>query len=48
MVLIGIDPHELTNLVKTLDGDKNVNSSRKLSTELKIALALVEDKLQVA
>ena len=43
---IGIGPEEVNNFVKTLDGNKDLNSPRKVSAEAERELALVEEKLQ--
>ena len=32
---IGIEPDEMTNLNKALDGDQDLNSARKLSDDLR-------------
>ena len=45
---IGVKNYELSNLFKTLDGDKNLNHLRELSAEAERKLALVEKKLQDA
>ena len=44
--MIGLAPQELSNLFQTLQGDKDLNSPRKLSTEVEKELALVERKFQ--
>ena len=43
---ISFATQELSNLFQTLQGDKGLNSPRKLSTEAEEELALVERKLQ--
>ena len=43
---IGLATQELSNLFQTLQGDKGLNSPRKLSTEAEEELALVEKKLK--
>ena len=43
---IGIEPDDLININKTLDGEKSFNNPRKLSTESKRELTLIEEKLQ--
>lgn len=44
--VIGLTTQELSNLFQTLQGDKDLNSPRKLSAEAEKELALVERKLQ--
>lgn len=44
---IGIKPDELTNLNKTLDGDKDSSSPRKLSAETERELVLTEENLHI-
>lgn len=44
--MIGLTTQELSNLFQTLQGDKDLNSPRKLSAEAEKELALVERKLQ--
>ena len=44
--MIGLTTQELSNLYQALQGDKDLNSSRKLSAEAEKELALVEKKLQ--
>lgn len=41
---IGLTTQELSNLSQTLQGNKDLNSSRKLSAEAERELALVEKK----
>ena len=43
----GRGPDELSNLVKTSEGEKELNSLRKLSAEAERELALIEEKLQI-
>ena len=43
---IGIKNDELDNLFNTLNGDKDINHPRELSSEAEKELALVERKLQ--
>ena len=45
---IGIGPDDLNNLNKTLDGDKDLNSPKKLSAKAERELALIKEKLQKA
>lgn len=44
--VIGLTTQELSNLFQTLQGDKDLNSPKKLSAEAEKELALVERKLQ--
>jgi hypothetical protein len=44
--VIGLATQELSNLFQTLQGDKDLNSQKKLSAEAEKELALVERKLQ--
>ena len=43
---IGLTTQELNNLCQTLQGDKNLNSPRKLSAESDKELGLEEKRLQ--
>jgi hypothetical protein len=43
---VGLTIQELSNLFQTLQGDKDLNSPRKLSAEAEKVLALVKRKLQ--
>ena len=43
---IGLANQVLSNLFQTLQGDKDLNSPRKLSTEARKDLALIERKLE--
>ena len=38
--------HDQSNLLQTLQGDRDINSTRKLSAKAERELALVEKKLQ--
>ncbi|KAL6061548.1 hypothetical protein STEG23_000991, partial [Scotinomys teguina] len=44
--ITGVKNDELSNLFKTLEGDKDLNSPRELSPEVEKELALVEKKVQ--
>ncbi|KAL6087981.1 hypothetical protein STEG23_022841, partial [Scotinomys teguina] len=44
--ITGVKYDELSNLFKTLEGDKDLNSSRELTPEAEKELALVEKKVQ--
>jgi hypothetical protein len=45
---IGLSTYELSNLFQTLQGDSNLNSSRRLTAEAEKVLTLVEQRLQEA
>ena len=45
---IGLTTQELSNLVQTFQGDKDLNSPRKLSAETEREFILIEKKLQDA
>ena len=45
---VGITPDLIVHLNKTLDGDKDLNSPRKLTVEAEKELTMIEEKLQEA